>query len=94
MAVRSAAILGLSSALLVATAARPDQQPVEVTTDSVDYCEALARRLPLPPIASPEVTRLRHEGEWMCDNGHVHGGIMRLRRALLLSRDADMQEAP
>lgn len=79
---------------MAATDGRADRQPVEVTTDSADYCEALARRVPRPPLASPEVTRLRREGTALCDSGHLQGGIMRLRRALLLSRDGDTQEAP
>ncbi len=58
--------------------------PVTVTTDSVDYCNTLAHRL--PPAASAEVARLWQEGKSMCDQGHVRSGIMQLRRALLLAR--------
>ena len=58
--------------------------PVTVTTDTLTYCDALSRRLPAS--LSAAVTRLREEGETMCATGHVRGGIMQLRRALLLAR--------
>ena len=67
-----------------AGAAHAQTPPVTVTTDSLGYCNSLARRL--PPAPSVEVARLWHEGKSMCDQGHVRSGIMQLRRALLLAR--------
>jgi hypothetical protein len=61
--------------------------PMEVTTDTVEYCDQLVAtalrqetRQPVPQ----EARLLSEEGRQMCDQGKVRGGILRLRRALLL----------
>src|SRR5215472_14182053 len=63
--------------------------PQEVTTDTPAYClrlldqvGELVRNTASPP--PQEVTFLSSEGQRMCDQGQTRGGIMRLRRALLL----------
>lgn len=67
---------------------RPD--PV-VTSDSAEYCGALIDRIghlarasdgPLPS----EAAALSQEGERMCGHGQTRGGILRLRRAILMLR--------
>jgi hypothetical protein len=64
-------------------------QAVEVTSDTPEYCLHLFDRVselvrqsehPLPR----EVTELSSDGQRMCDHGQTRGGIMRLRKALLL----------
>jgi hypothetical protein len=63
----------------------------------VEYCGHLAGRVATahqqavqPP---PEVEILVVEGRRMCDEGHVRGGIARLRRALmLLLREAENEK--
>jgi len=64
--------------------------PMQVTSDTPEYCWQLAaevaearRAAPSPP---PRVRVLTSEGQRMCGNGMVRGGILRLRRALLLLR--------
>jgi hypothetical protein len=61
----------------------------ELTTDTWEYCESLHDRLagvtaqvthPLPR----EVVDLSAKGYQMCQEGHVRGGIQRLRRALVI----------
>ena len=68
--------------------------PMEVTTDTVEYCFHLfdqvsdllhAARRPPPR----EVTDLTTEGQRMCDHGQTRGGIIRLRRALMLIRQTE-----
>ncbi|HEX2942937.1 MAG TPA: hypothetical protein VHO91_17935 [Rhodopila sp.] len=63
--------------------------PVEVTSDTREYCQHLLDRIsdmvrlsaaPIPP----EVTTLSTEGERLCDHGQPKGGILRLRRALMI----------
>jgi hypothetical protein len=88
--------LAVSLALGVTTvawqaAAQPDA--MEVTSDTPAYCLRLLDRVsgmvhvsPAPP---PDVTRLSAEGERLCDQGHVRGGILRLRRAWLLLNQLD-----
>ena len=77
--------LGLGVApVSVSGQARPEQ----VTTDTPQYClqrldriSALARGRTDPP---QEVADLSSEGQRMCDQGQTRGGILRLRRALVL----------
>jgi hypothetical protein len=66
-------------------------QPAQVTTDTPQYCLTLLDRVSElvrmnthPP---DEVTNLSAEGQRMCDEGQTRGGIMRLRRALVLLRE-------
>lgn len=62
--------------------------PAQVTTDTPQYCLQLLDRVSElvrirvnPP---EEVTDLSAAGQRMCDQGQTRGGIMRLRRALVL----------
>ena len=71
-----------------------DPGPMEVTTDTPEYCLYLqdrVRTLVVAATAPPahEVTDLSTEGRRMCDHGQTRGGIMRLRRALLLLQRDD-----
>jgi hypothetical protein len=66
-----------------------DPTPVVVTTDTPEYCQKLSDRVGQaihaatapPPI---EVSSLSTEGKRMCNDGLTRGGILRLRRALLI----------
>ncbi|HVZ08810.1 hypothetical protein [Rhodopila sp.] len=62
---------------------------VDVTTDTLTYCHHLSdevsARVKSAAIAPPpEVAVLAGEGDRLCDEGQVRGGIQRLRRAWLL----------
>jgi len=91
--VYTAAGLLLSLAAGVALMPNPatgQSAPLVVTTDTPQYCmhlldqvSDLMRIVPAPP---PEVTNLSTEGQRMCGQGQTRGGIMRLRRALVLLR--------
>nr|WP_294503940.1 hypothetical protein [uncultured Rhodopila sp.] len=83
----------------VAAQQTDDSGPLEVTTDTPEYCQYLHSRVDsqvhlasAPP--SREVTDLSAEGERMCEHGQTRGGIMRLRRALLLLMHDDGTSAP
>lgn len=90
---RFAAILTLPLAISVTPAIIPlpaagQSQPAQITTDTPEYClhlldrvSELVRVKAHPP---QEVTELSSEGERMCNQGKTLGGIMRLRRALVL----------
>jgi hypothetical protein len=65
--------------------------PMQVTTDTPDYCASLAAQISLAHSSSPEVLRLRLEGEKLCNEGYVQGGLHRLRRAMAVMRE---QETP
>lgn len=79
--------------LLRATAVRAQEAaPERVTSDTPEYClrlfdhvSALVRIAPDPP--PEEVTNLSTEGQRMCVHGQTRGGILRLRRALVLMRE-------
>jgi hypothetical protein len=75
--------------------ARRDQgpdTPMEVTSDTPEYCLKLLDRvselvrLSAEP-APAEVTMLSTEGDRLCHHGQLRGGILRLRRALLMMED-------
>jgi hypothetical protein len=92
-AARSCGVAGLVTSLAAAAAlsASPvsgQTTPLLVTTDTPQYClhlldevSQLMRDAPSPP---PEVTNLSTEGQRMCGQGQTRGGILRLRRALVL----------
>ncbi|HVY17018.1 MAG TPA: hypothetical protein VHB27_17480 [Rhodopila sp.] len=73
---------------------RLQQPPMEVTTDTPEYCRQLADRVrdlvEVAPAKPPrEVDDLSAEGQKMCDHGQTRGGILRLRQALLLMMKHD-----
>jgi hypothetical protein len=82
-------LLGLGSA-----AALSQSGPVgsvgalRVTTDTSEYCASLAGQVaaerPRSTATGQEVSALAEEGRQMCDSGLIRGGLLRLRRALLL----------
>ena len=88
--IASAALLSASLGLLAGAAVRADAQtpPMEVTTDTAAYCQHLydqvtrkVRAMKSPP---PDAVRLTDEGDRLCDEGQVRGGIQRLRRAWMI----------
>ena len=71
--------------------------PQQVTSDTPEYClhlldrvSELVRGAPAPP--PQEVTFLSSEGQRMCDQGQTRGGILRLRRALVLMMRQDKSQ--
>ena len=78
----------LVSFLLISSAVG-DSMPAVVTTDTPEYCHNLFVRISdaihaattPPPV---EVVSLSTEGERMCNDGLTRGGILRLRRALMI----------
>ncbi|HEY4041410.1 MAG TPA: hypothetical protein VGM32_06150 [Rhodopila sp.] len=81
--------LVISGASVSAQVALVQTSPMEITTDTPEYCRKLLDRMsslarlattPLPR----EVTDLTSEGQRMCDHGQTRGGIMRLRSALMI----------
>jgi hypothetical protein len=67
----------------------PQSGPMEITTDTPEYCKQLLHRvgdmvrLAVGPVPV-EVTDLTSEGQRMCDHGQTRGGIMRVRSALMI----------
>ena len=84
--------LGLGVVLLnggPSASAGTDATPAVVTTDTPEYCQKLVDRIgqvihaaAVPPPV--EVASLSTEGNRMCHDGLTRGGILRLRRALLI----------
>lgn len=73
-------------------AGQPDA-PLRVTTDSVEYCGWLADKVETYPDPPDEVRILLVEGRRMCSNGHVIGGVARLRLAVTIMR-GDPHKSP
>jgi hypothetical protein len=81
--------LGAATVWLGAGPVVSQSPPQQVTSDTPQYCLHLLDRVSeLVRVAgSPppqEVVYLSSEGQRMCDQGQTRGGILRLRRALLL----------
>jgi hypothetical protein len=81
--------LGAAAVWLGAMPLASQSPPQQVITDTPEYClhlldrvSELVRVAGLPP--PHEVAFLSSEGQRMCDQGQTRGGILRLRRALML----------
>lgn len=93
-------VAGLGAGLML-TSIGPviGQQAAVVTTDTPEYClslldrvSELVRAASTPPPA--EVTSLSSAGQQMCNQGQTRGGIMRLRRALMILMHPDSPAPP
>jgi hypothetical protein len=89
-----AVLLSAGGAYLSVQVADEKTRPEPVITDTPQYClqlldrvSRLVRIAPSPP--PEEVASLSTEGRRMCDQGQVRGGILRLRRALMLMRQQE-----
>jgi hypothetical protein len=87
--------LGLVQLALPVSAHAQMRDPT-VTSDSPEYCGVLMNRITglthttaMPP--PTEAAVLSQEGQRMCVHGQTRGGIMRLRRALLIMLHGDDQ---
>jgi len=84
-----ACLVAIWSAGLAWAQQQVQQTPMEVTSDTQEYCRKLADRVHALVRVAPgkepqEVSVLSVEGEKMCDHGQTRGGIMRLRQAILI----------
>jgi hypothetical protein len=83
--------------LVLFTSVTPAQDTVHVITDTVAYCNQLAHQLADALRATsqkpPErIQTLADAGKRLCQRGEIHGGIIRLRRALMLAHQGETQE--
>jgi hypothetical protein len=67
-----------------------DPERMRIITDTPEYCWHLANEVAATPrefrLLPPDVRVLAVEGQRMCDHGLIRGGIIRLRRALMMLR--------
>lgn len=85
------ALLPIPALVLVLAAPAHAEQSPRVTTDTREYCGALAARVARTPAAAIEPSRsLAAQGVELCGNGHVRTGIARLRRALRAAQSASL----
>jgi hypothetical protein len=85
---RTTVVILLSFAAMPAFA---QEKPMMITSDTVEYCDQLQLRVGKAGTGSAEIQRLVAEGRAMCDHGEIRGGIVRLRRALVLLRKHALQ---
>ncbi len=101
MKLRHASLLRLALLASVAVAAplavacvamaqpMPGDPPPHLTTPTADYCAHLNREVGRQQgsgAPQPSARSLAEEGARMCDRGQYRGGVVRLRRALILMR--------
>jgi hypothetical protein len=55
-----------------------------ITSDTLDYCDALANKMQAATDMPEDARVLLVEGRAMCEHGHVVGGLRRLRLAMLI----------
>jgi hypothetical protein len=60
--------------------------PLRITTDTAEYCGRLVKQVETYQDPPDEVRVLLVEGRRMCGDGHVIGGVARLRRAVNIMR--------
>jgi hypothetical protein len=65
------------------------QPATEITTDTLQYCNRLAGEVAQTPSPPPQARDLMAEGQRLCTGGHIRGGIIRLRRAMIVLHDAE-----
>ena len=68
--------------------APPADDPMTVTTDTLEYCLNLAEQMGAQGPMPPNARMLWQNGRTLCEHGHVRGGLARLRRAMLVIRGA------
>jgi hypothetical protein len=73
--------------LIAALPAYAQEKPIQVTSDTEEYCSQLQSRIVRGNLTVEDVQRLLAEGRAMCDHGEIRGGIVRLRRALGLQKN-------
>ena len=90
--------VGLVAGALGVVPATGQPAPQQVTSDTAEYClhlqnrvSALIRLAAVPP--PHEVSFLSREGQRMCGQGQTRGGILRLRRALMLMEHTNRAQA-
>lgn len=88
------ALPSISAGPIAAQAQVSQSNPMEVTSDTPEYCLQLLDRISelvrLASVPIPrDVTDLTTEGHRMCEHGQTRGGIMRLRSALMIMEKGD-----
>jgi hypothetical protein len=88
------ALPSISAGPIAAEAQGAQTNPMEVTSDTPEYCLQLLDRVSemvrLASVPIPhDVTDLTTEGHRMCEHGQTRGGIMRLRSALMIMEKRD-----
>ena len=79
----------LSTALVGCLAAAvPPDDPMPITTDTPEYCLSLAEHMREKGEMPEHALRLWQRGRAMCLQGHIRGGLARLRRANLVIHGA------
>ena len=62
----------------------PGEDPMTVTSDTPEYCLTLAETMRTKGAMSEHAHMLWQRGRAMCEQGHIRGGLARLRRAILV----------
>jgi hypothetical protein len=80
--------IGVSATLPGALLGRADQTATPVTTDTLEYCHRLAAELASAQVTPADTRQLTTDGLLLCQQGQIRGGILRLRRAMLMLHES------
>ncbi len=69
------------------------EDPECITTDTLDYCAKLERKMDSLANVPPHAQALRMQGQTMCEHGQIRAGLARLRRAVIMSRNGDSADS-
>lgn len=88
------ALPSISSGPIAAQDQIVQSNPMEVTSDTPEYClyllDRVSQMVRVATVPTPrEVTDLTTEGHRMCAHGQTRSGIMRLRSALMIMEKRD-----
>lgn len=85
----AAVVAPLAMACVALAQPFPRDPPPHLTTPTADYCAHLNREVGRQEGSGtphPSARSLADEGARMCDRGQYRGGVVRLRRALMMMR--------
>jgi hypothetical protein len=85
---RKTALIAAALVFVVSGVTRAED-PECITSDTLDYCAKLARKMDALSNMPPHAHALWLQGQAMYEHGQIRAGLARLRRAMIIVRNGD-----